>query len=199
MIVSHNDTMLPNSTKKSIQDFLYSSESLVGIDPSVSPQQLLFFMKVNLNQMSNPIPSNFTQNYTMKVFYNTNIMNTSNLGIDFTAYSSILQDWDVAHASCYIDSSNTPTMQRYICQKYDDHVYGTQIDNTLTKTNKYGLYRTVCGSGMVSVCPYADCSTHCQIFKGGFSSTAMLTGNAGVLSIRNVTFLKSYHSPVEAN
>ncbi len=86
--------MLPNSTTKGIENFLYSSNSLVGVDPSVSPQQLMFFMKVNLNQMSRPSPASFGQNYTMKIYTNPNIMNVSNLGIDFLAYSASSRAWD---------------------------------------------------------------------------------------------------------
>jgi hypothetical protein len=81
IVTSHNDTLLPNSTSNSIIDFLYSNNSIVGVDPSVSPLQLLFFLKVDLNKMSLANPSTFGQNYTMKVFTNPNIMNTSNLGI----------------------------------------------------------------------------------------------------------------------
>ena len=83
MVISHNDTLAPNSTSKSIQDFMYNTNSLVGVDTSVSPQQLVFFLKVGLNQMSLPNPTTFPQKYTMKVFTNPNIMNVSNLGIDF--------------------------------------------------------------------------------------------------------------------
>lgn len=148
--------------------------------------------------MSLPSPSTFSQNYTMKLFTNPNIMNTSNLGLDFVAYSSLNSTWDVSASTCYVDTSITPTMQFYKCQKYNDHVYGKQIDNTFTKNTKYGVYNWVCGNGQAVVCNTSDCSSACQIFKGGFSSGAMVTGNAGVLSIRNVTFNKSYHSPIEA-
>ena len=198
IVSSHNDTMLPNSTTKGIENFLYSPNSLVGVDPSVSPQQLMFFMKVNLNQMSRPSPASFGQNYTMKIYTNPNIMNVSNLGIDFLAYSASSRAWDVANTACYVDSSTTPTTQRYMCQKYNDHVYNRQIDNTFAKTNNYGLFTWVCGSGQVVNCPTSDCSSSCQILRGGFSNANITTGSAGVLSIRNVTFIDSYHSPVEA-
>lgn len=148
--------------------------------------------------MSRPSPATFGQNYTMKIFTNPNIMNTSNLGIDFVSYSSVAKAWDVMHAPCYVDSSNTPTTQQYMCQKYNDHVYGRQVDNTYTKTAKYGLYTSVCGAGQLVTCPSGDCSNACRILRGGFSSGAMTTGSAGVLSIRNVTFVKSYQSPIEA-
>jgi hypothetical protein len=62
---------------------MYNTNSLVGVDTSVGPQQLVFFLKVGLNQMSLPNPTTFPQKYTMKVFTNPNIMNVSNLGIDF--------------------------------------------------------------------------------------------------------------------
>ncbi len=175
---------------------MYTANGLVGVDASITPQQLLFFMKVDLNQMSRPSPSTLGQNYTMKVYTNPNIMNTSNLGIDFMAYSSITKSWDVMNAPCYVDSSNTPTTQQYMCQKYADHVYGQQIDNTYIKTNNYGLYTSVCGAGQRVTCPSGDCSNACRIFRGGFNNVAMTTGSAGVLSIRNVTFTKSYQSPI---
>ena len=198
MVVSHNDTMLPNSTIKSIQDFFYSADSLVGVDASITPQQLLFFLKVPLASMSLPSPSTQPQNYTMNIFTNPNIMNSSALGIDFVGYSAVNNTWDVAYSTCYVDSSTTPTMQYYMCQKYNDHVYGRQIDNTFTKTNNYGLYKWVCGNGQAVVCNTSDCSSACQIFKGGFRNGAMTTGTAGVLSLRNVTFTNSYQSPIEA-
>ena len=66
------------------------------------------------------------------------------------------------------------------------------------QTSKYGLYTSVCGNGQVVVCPTTDCSARCQILKGGFNSTGMGTGSAGVLSIRNVTFIDSYQSSIEA-
>lgn len=88
-------------------------------------------------------------------------------------------------------------MQHFMCQKFNDHVYNRQIDNTFVKNNNYGLYNWVCGNGINVTCPTTDCSTQCQVLRGGFGST-LLTGGAGVLSIRNVTFVKDYHSPVEA-
>lgn len=100
------------------------------------------------------------------------------------------------NSPCYVDSSNTPTIQRYMCQKYNDHVYNRQIDNTYIKNTNYGLYTSVCGTGQVSSCPSADCSNPCRILRGGFSSGSMVTGNAGTLSIRNVTFIKDYQAPV---
>jgi hypothetical protein len=100
------------------------------------------------------------------------------------------------NSPCYVDSSTTPTIQRYMCQKYNDHVYNTQIDNTFMKNNYYGMYKSVCGSGGVALCASGDCSNACRIFRGGFSGSSMVTGNAGVLSIRNVTFIKDYQSPV---
>lgn len=169
---------------------------MVGIDTSVSPQQLVFFLKVGLNQMSLTNPSLYQQNYTMKIFTNPHIMNVSNLGIDFQAYSSANQYWDVANSPCYVDSSNTPTIQRYSCQKYNDHVYNQQIDNTYIQTANYGLYKSVCGNGQVSVCPITDCSTRCQIFRGGFNNVSIGTGTAGILSIRDVKFIDSYQSPI---
>lgn len=148
--------------------------------------------------MSRPSPSTFGQNYTMKIFTNPNIMNVSNLGIDFVAYSPINRNWNVEDMSCYVDSSTTPTTQRYMCQKYNDHVYNRQIDNTFAKTDRYGLFTWTCGAGINVTCPTTDCSTQCQILKGGFSGGSMTRGSAGVLSIRNVTFIHSYHSPIQA-
>lgn len=102
------------------------------------------------------------------------------------------------NSPCYVDSSTTPTIQKYMCQKYNDHVYNHQIDNTYIKTNNYGLYTSICGTGQVVTCASTDCSNACRIFRGGFASSSMITGNAGTLSIRNVTFIKDYQSPVEA-
>lgn len=100
------------------------------------------------------------------------------------------------NSPCYVDSSTTPTIQKYMCQKYNDHVYNHQIDNTYVKTNNYGLYTYVCGTGQVVTCASTDCSNACRILRGGFASSSMATGNAGTLSIRNVTFIKDYQSPV---
>lgn len=88
-------------------------------------------------------------------------------------------------------------MQNFMCQKFNDHVYNRQIDNTFMKNGHYGLYRWTCGNGVNVTCPAGnDCSVPCQILRGGFGATGMATGNGGVLSIRNVTFLPSYHAPV---
>ena len=48
IVTSHNDTMLPNSTAKGIKDFFELGSALVGVDPSIDPQQLHFFMNVEL-------------------------------------------------------------------------------------------------------------------------------------------------------
>ena len=47
MILSHNDTLLPNSTTKALEDFFFNNLSFVGIDPSVDPSQLLFLTSVS--------------------------------------------------------------------------------------------------------------------------------------------------------
>lgn len=148
--------------------------------------------------MSLPSPTSYGQNYTMKIFTNPNVMNSSNLGIDFVAYSATNKIWTVEDASCYINSYPTPITQSFQCQKYNDYVYSTQVDNTFTHTPSYGLYTFTCGHGELVTCPSGDCSDSCRIFQGGFTNSTMITGSAGVFSIRNVTFPKNYHSPVEA-
>lgn len=134
----------------------------------------------------------------MKVFTNPNIMNSSKLGLDFAAYSSVSNSWDVLNTPCYVNSYANPTNQNFQCQKYNDYVYSAQVDNTFTKTSNYGLYTLTCGQGKLVTCPSGDCSNSCRIWRGGFSSTSMATGSAGVFAIRNVTFPSSFHSPIEA-
>ena len=92
-------------------------------------------------------------------------------------------------------------MQDYRCQKFDDYVHDAQFDNTYSKTPQYGVFEWVCGDGQRVTCPSLDCADDCRILRGGFSNSSgsMGDGDAGVLSIRNVTFLKDYHSPIEAN
>ena len=85
-------------------------------------------------------------------------MTASNLGLDFVAYSNQSGSWSSESASCYVDSSPTPTTQTYMCQKYDDHVHNHQIDNTQTVTSEYGMYEWICGDGNVSVCNSGNCS-----------------------------------------
>lgn len=89
-------------------------------------------------------------------------------------------------------------MQDYMCQKYNDHVYGSQVDNKFQMFSHYSVYDNLCGTGQEVVCPTPNCSAQCQIMRGGFSAAAMTLGSAGVLSIRNVTFRPNYRSPVEA-
>ena len=75
MVVSHTDTLLPNSTTKSMENFLFSNNSFVGIDSSTSPQQLLFLLSVSEEQMS----TNFTSmNSTNNTNNNTNLTNGTN-------------------------------------------------------------------------------------------------------------------------
>lgn len=94
----------------------------------------------------------------------------------------------------------TPTTQDYRCQKYNDYVYNGQYDNTFSKTSNYGVYNWMCGQGQKVTCPSGDCAADCQILKGGFSNTTTISdADGGVISIRNVTILKNYHSPVQAN
>ena len=95
MVSSHNDTLLLNSTERAIVDFLNSSNSLVGIDASISPLQLQFYLNVPIDKMSQPSPASFPQNYIMKLYTNPKIMNSSNLGLDFAAYSPTNDTWDV--------------------------------------------------------------------------------------------------------
>jgi hypothetical protein len=134
----------------------------------------------------------------MKVFTNNNVMNSSKLGIDFAAYSNVSKSWDVLNSPCYVNSYPNPTNQNFQCQKYNDYVYSTQVDNTFVNTTNYGLYTFTCGQGNLVTCPSGDCSNSCRIFRGGFSSAGMTTGSAGVFSIRNVTFPVGYQSPIEA-
>ena len=98
-----------------------------------------------------------------------------------------------------MDSSPNFTTQIFRCQKYDDHVFDVQKYNTYSKAQHYHRYEWVCGdAGANEVeCPSADCSSDCHIFRGNFDSdpTAMADGEAGVLSLRNVSFVKDYQSP----
>lgn len=66
---------------------LFSGDSFVGIDPSMSPLQLNFYMNVDLTKMAKPSPSTSVQKYQMYVYANPNIMNVSDKGIDIQAYS----------------------------------------------------------------------------------------------------------------
>lgn len=50
MVTSASDTLLANSTSNAAMSLLRGSSSFVGIDPSVSPLQLLFFLKVSKDQ-----------------------------------------------------------------------------------------------------------------------------------------------------
>lgn len=76
----------------------------------------------------------------MKVFTNPNIMNSSKLGIDFGAYNSELDAWMTESTSCYVDNSANATIQKYSCQKYNDHVYDKQYDNTFNSKPNFGVY-----------------------------------------------------------
>ena len=46
-----------------------------------------------------------------------------------------------------------------------------------------------------------DCSSDCHLFRGNFDSdpTSINQGDAGVLSIRNVSFMQDYHSDIKAS
>ena len=68
---------------------LFGSDSFVGVDPSVQPAQLNFFMNVGVGKMSRPGASSFNQKYQMYVYANPNIMNVSAKGLDIQAYSSV--------------------------------------------------------------------------------------------------------------
>ena len=199
MVGSHNDTLMPNSTASSVWDFFRKGNGLVGVDPTISPQQLQFYMQVSLAQMSLPSPTASPQVFTMKVFVNPHIMNSSALGIDHVAYSQDKDVWDILNSPCYVDTSTSATIQNFSCQKYDDHVHGSQFDNIYMENTQYGLYQWTCGDGTKVTCASGDCADACRILRGGFSNSSMNSGDAGVLSIRNVTFLKDYHSPVQAN
>jgi hypothetical protein len=64
----------------------FSTNSFVGIDPSIPNQQLVFLLKTTPAQMSTGL---INQTYQMILYYNPNaISSTSSKGLDFSAYSS---------------------------------------------------------------------------------------------------------------
>ena len=63
IVSSYPDTHLDNATSNSVKNMLFSGDSFVGIDPSMSPLQLNFYMNVDLTKMAKPSPSTSVQKY----------------------------------------------------------------------------------------------------------------------------------------
>jgi hypothetical protein len=99
------------------------------------------------------------QTYEMKVYINPNVfLSIGTQGLDIAAYDVNSNSFREDAASCYINSSTSPTIQIYQCQAYKDYVYGSQIDNTYASSNYFGAYSFICGNGRISVCPFASCA-----------------------------------------
>lgn len=120
-------------------------------------------------------------------------MNTQ--GLDFVSYNSTDSQWYLNSSSCYVDQAPNPTNQIYMCQKFEDHVYGNQIDNFYESHSYYGVFRFVCGNGLVVQCVVPPCTTQCNMFKGKNG----VQGGGGAVSIRGINFTKSYQSPIKSN
>ena len=84
-----------------------------------------------------------------------------------------------------------------MCQKYNDHVYGAQYDNTLNIQPYFNYYQNTCGNGVKVTCMFPPCTSQCTLFKG--YSLPLSQGKAGIAAIRNVTFISNYQSPVQAS
>lgn len=105
--------------------------------------------------------------------------------------------WDNFGNDCYEDQQPLNyTTQKFTCQKYNDHVYNAQYDNVLITQPYYSLYQHRCGNGLNVSCMVPPCLTKCTLFKG---YNGFIHGKGGIISMRNVTFIPKYQSPVQAN
>ena len=46
----------------------------------------------------------------------------------------------------------------------------------------------MCGDGNITECSSENCKDECRLLRGGLSANSMMTGEGGILSIRNVNF-----------
>lgn len=155
MVIGTDDNGEDNATSNFMNSFFRENSSFVGIDPSKGKQMLVFLLKTDPTQMSNGLSN---QTYQMKVFFNPHPFSTvGTQGLDLSAYSNTTGEHTPSAPSCLKDSSSSPTSQIYQCQPYRDHVHLSQIDNTITIDQLYGVGELVCGQGATVTCPSGAC------------------------------------------
>lgn len=155
----------------------------VGIVPSTTDQQLLFFLYASTAQLGAA-----NGYYRMNIMYNPSVVQYSLgngvQGVDFAAYYSSFSNWAIDTFPCYTGATK-------YCTWYNktQEFQVNSVVNTLNSqsSNPYAFVRFECGTATLNTAvPVATCNN--------FQGQSYTDGYSGVIAMRKVVFESGFRS-----